>query len=66
MSFKKVAYGVFLIEGEKATCIFSDEGGYAVYERQETGEAFKIEMESRWENVVYEVKEVVIEVTTDD
>lgn len=61
MIYKKEAYGVFLINGEKATLIFSDDEGYAVYERYEQAGAFKIEMTGRWENTTYEVKEVVIE-----
>ena len=66
MNFLKVAYGVFLIEGKQATLIFSDEGSYALYERCETARAFKIEMDSRWENTTYKVKEVVIEDKTDE
>lgn len=66
MSEKREAYGVFLMEGDKETLIFSDEGAYALYERRETARAFKKEMKSRWDNTTYKVKEVVIEVKADD
>lgn len=66
MNYKREAYGVFLLVDKKATLIFGDDGSYAVYERYETAKAFKIEMDIRWRNVAYEVKEVTIEAKTDD
>ena len=60
-------YGVFLEEDNIEKLIFSDnDETCAIYERKETAEAFKLKMESRWGNAVYEMKEVVMEVTTDD